>query len=179
MQQTQELGLDGQVNFHGFRTDLRDLLPRYKCYAHTSYSESSSLAIIESMAAGLPILAAAIGPIPELCDDGVEARFWPLDDPAQAVAALLLDSSTTRSTRLAAAEAATRRFAARLRCRAASRREPESFLLGLDGERGNQFGNVEGPSPVSAPPRLSIGLPVYNGERLSRAVDRVVARPDV
>jgi hypothetical protein len=34
------------------------------------------------MAAGLPIFAAVIGPIAELCDDGVEARFWPLDNPA-------------------------------------------------------------------------------------------------
>ena len=30
-----------------------------------------------------------IGPISELCDDGVEARFWPLDDPAQAAATLI------------------------------------------------------------------------------------------
>ena len=168
MQQTQELGLDGQVNFRGFRTDLRDLLPRYKCYAHTSYSESSSLAIIESMAAGLPILAAAIGPIPELCDDGVEARFWPLDDPAQA-AAILLELLDDEATRLAAAEAATRRFARDFDAASIAPRL-ESFLLGLNGEpRGNQFGNVEGPSPVSTPPRLSIGLPVYNGENISRS----------
>ena len=70
----------------GFRPDVRDFLPRYRAYVHASYSESSSLAIIEAMAAGLPIVAGNIGPFSELCDEGVEARFWPLDDPAQAAA---------------------------------------------------------------------------------------------
>ena len=70
-------------------TDVRDFLPRYRAYVHASYSESSSLAIIEAMAAGLPIVAGNIGPIAELCDDGVEARFWSLDDASQAAATLL------------------------------------------------------------------------------------------
>jgi glycosyltransferase involved in cell wall biosynthesis len=107
--QARSLGVDGQVRFRGFHTDLRDFLPRYKAYAHSSYSESSSLAIIEAMAAGLPILAAPIGPIAELCDDGVEARFWPLDDAATA-ARIMLELLDDDSQRLAAANAAKRRF---------------------------------------------------------------------
>ena len=103
------LGLDGQVRFRGFDPAVRSLLPRYRAYAHASYSESSSLAIIESMAAGLPIVAGNIGPIAELCTEGVEARFWPLDDPAKAAAVLsgLLDSEPDR---LRAAAAAQERF---------------------------------------------------------------------
>ncbi len=108
-QQARELDLTGQVRFRGFRRDLRDFLPGYRAYVHASYSESSSLAIIEAMAAGLPIVAGNIGPIAELCDDGAEARFWPLDDPDRAAAILvrLLDSEPDR---LAAAGAATARF---------------------------------------------------------------------
>jgi glycosyltransferase involved in cell wall biosynthesis len=107
--QARSLSLDTQVRFRGFRPDVRDLLPRYRAYAHVSYSESSSLAIIEAMAAGLPIFAGNIGPIAELCDDGAEARFWPLDNPRQAAATLtqLLDCEPARLT---AARAATRRF---------------------------------------------------------------------
>jgi glycosyltransferase involved in cell wall biosynthesis len=107
--QVGSLGLDAQVRFRGFRTDLRDFLPRYRAYVHASYSESSSLAIIEAMAAGLPIVAGNIGPISELCDEGVEARFWPLDDPGQAAATLidLLDREPARSM---AARAASERF---------------------------------------------------------------------
>jgi glycosyltransferase involved in cell wall biosynthesis len=109
LRQATALGLDGQVRFRGFDPAVRSLLPRYRAYAHASYSESSSLAIIESMAAGLPIVAGNIGPIAELCTEGVEARFWPLDDPAKAAAVLsgLLDSEPDR---LRAAAAAQERF---------------------------------------------------------------------
>ena len=126
---TRSLGLEGQVRFRGFRTDLRDFLPRYKAYAHVSYSESSSLAIIEAMAAGLPILAGAIGPLAELCDDGVEARFWPLDDPA-AAASILIELLDDEPRRLTAANAAKRRFRRDFDAEVIAPRL-RSFLLGL------------------------------------------------
>ena len=126
---TRSLGLDGQVRFRGFRTDLRDFLPRYRAYVHTSYSESSSLAIIEAMAAGLPILAGAIGPIAELCDEGVEARFWPLDDPATA-ASILIELLDDEPLRLAAANAAKQRFRRDFDAEVIAPRL-RSFLLGL------------------------------------------------
>jgi glycosyltransferase involved in cell wall biosynthesis len=106
---THSLGLEEQVRFRGFRPDVRDFLPGYRAYVHASYSESSSLAIMEAMAAGLPIVAGRTGPISELCDDGVEARFWPLDDPAQA-AAMLIDLLDSESARMKAARAARERF---------------------------------------------------------------------
>lgn len=108
-QRAHSLGLDAQVRFRGFRRDVRDFLPRYRAYVHASYSESSSLAIIEAMAAGLPIVAGNIGPIAELCDDGVEARFWSLDDPTKA-AATLLELLDCEPARLEAARAARERF---------------------------------------------------------------------
>ena len=58
------LGLETQVRLCGFRTDVRALLPRYRAYAHAAYAETSSLAIIEAMAAGLPIIAGASGRSP-------------------------------------------------------------------------------------------------------------------
>ena len=109
LRQARSLGLEEQVRFRGFRPDVRDLLPGYRVYVHASYTESSSLAIMEAMAAGLPIVAGGIGPIPELCDDGVEARFWPLDDPARA-AVLLMDLLDCEPERLKAARAARERF---------------------------------------------------------------------
>ena len=144
---TRSLGLDGQVRFRGFRTDLRDFLPRYQAYAHASYSESSSLAIIEAMAAGLPILAAAIGPIAELCDDGVEARFWPLDDPAKA-AVILLELLDAESARLAAGNAAIQRFRRDFDAEVIAPRL-RSFLLGLHPGRG---GDADGSTEPSADP---------------------------
>ena len=126
---TDALGLKDQVRFRGYRPDVRDFLPRYRAYVHASYSESSSLAIMEAMSAGLPVVAGNIGPISELCADGVEARFWPLDDPAKAAATLmgLLDNEPAR---LMAASAAAERFR---RDYDAERIAPRlrSFLFGL------------------------------------------------
>ena len=143
LQQTSSLGLEGQVRFHGFRPDVRDFLPGYRAYVHASYSESSSLAIMEAMAAGLPIMAADIGPISELCDDGVEGRFWPLDDPARA-AAMVIDLLEDEPARLMAASAARERF----------RRDFDADVI---GPRLRSFlldpGSVarRAPSPVSVP----------------------------
>jgi len=126
------LGLDAQVRFRGFRADVRDLLPGYRAYVHASYSEASSFAIIEAMAAGLPILAAKIGPISEICDEESGARWLSLDDPGQATTALLglLGSEPDRQ---AAARAARARF---LRDYDATVVAPRLWSFLFDDDRG-------------------------------------------
>jgi glycosyltransferase involved in cell wall biosynthesis len=108
-QLARSLGVDGLVRLHGFRAGVRSLLPGYRAYVHASYFESSSFAIIEAMAAGLPIVAGDMGPLSELFDEGVEGRFWPLDDPARA-ATVLIDLMDDEATRSMAAAAALTRF---------------------------------------------------------------------
>jgi glycosyltransferase involved in cell wall biosynthesis len=103
------LGVEKQIRFHGYRKDVRDFLPGYRAYVHASYSESSSLAIMEAMDAGLPIVAGKIGAISELVDEGVEGRFWPLDDVSQA-ARTLIDLLDHEEDRLRASSAAKERF---------------------------------------------------------------------
>jgi glycosyltransferase involved in cell wall biosynthesis len=122
------LDLAEQVRFRGFQRGVRDFLPGYRAYVHASYSESSSLAIMEAMDAGLPIVAGAIGPLAELVDDGVEGRFWPLDDPAQAAGALL-ELLTDEPVRLKAARAARERFERDFNAAVIAPRL-KSFLLG-------------------------------------------------
>jgi len=142
LQLARSLDLQGQVRFHGFRRDVADFLPGYRAYVHASYSETSSLAIIEAMAAGLPIVAGNIGPISELCDEGVEARFWPLDDPARA-AAMLIDLLDNEPARLMAASAASERF----------RRD---FDAGLIAPRLHAFLlGLHPPAPGGVSPRVS------------------------
>jgi glycosyltransferase involved in cell wall biosynthesis len=109
LRQARSLGLEKQVRLRGFRPDVRQFLPGYRAYVHASYVDAQPLAIIEAMAAGLPVVAGDIGGISEICDDGVEARFWPLDDPAQA-AITLIEMLDSEPTRLKAAQAASERF---------------------------------------------------------------------
>ena len=103
------LGLDDQVRLRGFRSDVRALLPGYRAYVHGSYSEALPFAIVEAMAAGLPVVAGNVGGIPELFDHGVEGRYWPLDDPVRA-AAEVMDLLDSEPERLRAARSATQRF---------------------------------------------------------------------
>jgi glycosyltransferase involved in cell wall biosynthesis len=140
LRQTESLGLEEQVRFHGFRSDVRDLLPGYRAYVHASYSESLPLAIIEAMAAGLPIVTADTGGISELCDDGVEARFWPIDEPSHA-AALLIDLLDSEPERLKVARAARERF----------RRDFDADVVGPE-LRSFLFGIPSRNAWVAAPP---------------------------
>jgi glycosyltransferase involved in cell wall biosynthesis len=104
------LGLEGQVVFHGYRPDVRGFLPGYRAYVHASHLETSSLAIIEAMEAGLPVVAADVGPLSsEICGDGAEARFWPLDDPVRA-ASILIELLGSEPERMRASAAARERF---------------------------------------------------------------------
>ena len=105
----EELGIGGQVRLRGFCSDVQDRLPGYRAYVHASYSESSSLAIMEAMAVGLPVLSGDAGALGELFDDPTEGRFWPLDDP-EAAARALVDLMEAPSELDRAGRAARRRF---------------------------------------------------------------------
>ena len=60
------LQLDGQVRFKGHCANAKSLLPGYRGYVHAANVEVFGLAIIEAMAAGLPVVAGEIGGISEL-----------------------------------------------------------------------------------------------------------------
>ena len=49
------LDLQAQVRLRGFRRDVRKFLPGYRAYVHTSYAETSSLAIIEAWQLASPL----------------------------------------------------------------------------------------------------------------------------
>ena len=105
----QSLGVEEQVRLRGFQPNVRSMLPGYRAYVHACYSESFCFAVVEAMAAGLPVLTGDIGPLGELYQDGVEGRFWPLNDPA-AAASLLIEMIDDERARSAAGQAARRRF---------------------------------------------------------------------
>jgi glycosyltransferase involved in cell wall biosynthesis/SAM-dependent methyltransferase len=103
------LGVEGQVRFRGFRPDVREQLAGYRTYVHSSLKDTGPLAIIEAMAAGLPVIAGQVGGIPELYGAGAEGWFWPLDDAVKA-ARILIDVLDSEEDRSRAAAASTGRF---------------------------------------------------------------------
>ncbi len=64
------LNVHDQVRFLGHRDDVRTLLPRHRLYVHASSRESLCIAIIEAMAAGLPVVATPTKGMMELSNRG-------------------------------------------------------------------------------------------------------------
>ena len=94
-----EMGLAGRVHFLGQRPDIPDLLSALDLSVLPSHSEGVSLALLEAMAAGLPVIATAVGGLPEVVTDGVNGLLIPPQDPealAQALARLLEDPALAK-----------------------------------------------------------------------------------
>jgi glycosyltransferase involved in cell wall biosynthesis len=65
-----ERGIADRVRFLGRREDVPQLLAACDVFALPSLYEGSSLAVLEAMAAGIPIVSSAIGGTDELIEDG-------------------------------------------------------------------------------------------------------------
>ena len=64
--QARLLGVASRVHFLGERRDVLPLLPSLSALVVPSHAEGMPLALMEGMAAGLPVVATAVGGVPEL-----------------------------------------------------------------------------------------------------------------
>lgn len=91
---TARLGMTAHVRFLGRRSDVPRLLSAIDLVLMPSQSEGLGLAAIEGLAAGRPVIAFAVGGLPEVVTDGVDGRLVPAGDGAaftQAVIETLRD----------------------------------------------------------------------------------------
>jgi glycosyltransferase involved in cell wall biosynthesis len=89
MELADTLGIKEQVRFPGYLAGAVAHLPGFRMYVHAAFIENLPVAIIEALAAGLPVAAAPVGGISEMFSDGVEGIYWSLDDPDVAARALI------------------------------------------------------------------------------------------
>ena len=89
-------GLEGHVKFLGWIDDLPSLLSRWDIFVMPSLEEGFPIAALDAMAAGLPVVATAVGGVPELIEDGKTGWLVPPRD-AEALASRLRLLSATRS----------------------------------------------------------------------------------
>jgi glycosyltransferase involved in cell wall biosynthesis len=109
--QVTALGLDGRVDFRGFRDTIEDELGRLDVLVHAStIAEPFGQVVVEGMAAGLAVIAADAGGPAEVITDGIDGVLYPMGDTDALARALSL---------LGADAAVRRRLGDRARARAA------------------------------------------------------------
>jgi glycosyltransferase involved in cell wall biosynthesis len=88
-------GLAGRFRFPGDRADVPDFLRAADLFVHPSREEGFSNAILEAMAAGLPVAAFDVGGNREAVEDGATGLLAPAGDAAalaEAISTLLADA---------------------------------------------------------------------------------------
>ena len=116
MQQIAERNLERQFVLAGFRSDLGRLLPQADLLVLSSYTEGMPVIVLEALAAGVPVVATAVGGVPEVIQDGEQGYLVSSgDDQALAVAIGRLVADATLRRRLG--EAGRQRISDRYSCR--------------------------------------------------------------
>ncbi len=108
-----ERGLADRVVLAGFRADLSALLPGLDLLAHPAAREGLGVALLEAASAGVPVVACAVGGIPDAIVDGETGVLVPRDDASatlRALRALLASPEERRRLGAAARRRVERRF---------------------------------------------------------------------
>ncbi len=84
--QARRAGLEGRVRLLGERSDVPTLLAASDLFVMSSHSEGLPFALLEAMAAGLPIVATRVGDIPRAL--GTAGALVPPGEPAELAAAM-------------------------------------------------------------------------------------------
>lgn len=106
------LRLGGRVTFHGQVDDAPSLFPAFDAVVLSSRSEGTPMALLEAIAAGVPVVATAVGGIPDVIGPG-EALLVQPDQPtavAQAIRAIQADPAAAMQRAAAARARLAREF---------------------------------------------------------------------
>jgi glycosyltransferase involved in cell wall biosynthesis len=112
--QRRELGLEAVVHLLGFREDALGLMSQFSLFALASYLEGLCTSLLDAQALGVPVVATAVGGIPDVIEDGANGRLVPGRDPAALAAAILAALARPAETAawVAAGRARVGRFSA-------------------------------------------------------------------
>ena len=94
-----ELGVSGQLHLLGFRTDVKELFKMADFFAHPSFREGLSVAVMEAMANGLPVICTKIRGNTDLIEDNKGGYLFNPAEQETAYRALknIMESSNRKS----------------------------------------------------------------------------------
>jgi glycosyltransferase involved in cell wall biosynthesis len=93
-------GLAGKFVLGGFRSDLDFFLPFFDLLVLPSYNEGLPNVVLEAFAAGVPVVATAVGGTPEILEDGLSGYLVPPGD-AEVLRRRIADVLRSEATRRA------------------------------------------------------------------------------
>jgi glycosyltransferase involved in cell wall biosynthesis len=99
-----DLGVEARVGFLGEQSQVADVLAALDVFVMPSRHEGLGVAVLEAMAMALPVVASAVGGLPEAVEQGRTGLLVPSDDPVALATALgELGRDRERARRMGAA----------------------------------------------------------------------------
>ena len=140
----ERLGIVDFVHFLGWRTELGPLVADLDVFVLTSLNEGTPVTIIEAAATGVPVVATAVGGVPDLVTDGETGWLVPSEDVDALAAAM-----ATAAADFGVAEQMAQRQQAQILERFAIERlvnDLSQLYRELVAERGRRRGVDEAPA---------------------------------
>lgn len=107
--QLERTGLSRRIRLTGYRDDARLLAQCFDLFVLSSFSEGTSMALLEAMAAGVATAVTEVGGNPEIVIKGETGWTVPSESMA-ALTRVLIDAAANPGTRQRLAQAGQRRF---------------------------------------------------------------------
>lgn len=98
-----------RIHLPGYRSDARKLAQCLDLFVLSSFSEGTSMALLEAMAAGVPVAVTAVGGNPEIVQDAKTGWTLPSESPS-ALTQVIVEAVSDPAKRNRLAQAGRRRF---------------------------------------------------------------------
>lgn len=102
------LGVAARVRFHGAVIDARELYPAFDLFVLSSRTEGTPVALFEAMAARVPVVATAVGGVPDVIRPGRDGLLVPPENVEELAGAIRRVYEEPASARARADSALTR-----------------------------------------------------------------------
>jgi len=93
---SKKLGISKNIIFTGFRNDVTNFYPLFRIFTASPAWEGLGTSILDAMLSGVPVVATAVGGIPEIIEAGVDGFLVPPRNPrkmSEKISALVKDTA--------------------------------------------------------------------------------------
>jgi glycosyltransferase involved in cell wall biosynthesis len=97
------LGLGDRVRFHGAIPEAARFLSAFDLFVLSSRSEGTPMVVLEAFGSATPVVATAVGGVPDLLENGKAGWLVPPEDPGR-LGAVIGEALTGKAMRRAMAE---------------------------------------------------------------------------